>query len=154
MDMKLIIAPKLRYLITRLLIGLVLLSNLECATVFLTHPQQYNQAYELTGLPGEAAIRGFAILFFMWNIPYVFALIQPANNFLSLIEANLMQLTGLIGESWLITQIPMQHSLLRSSITRFIIFDGIGLLILFIAAMFIIPLKKQMIQNNSNKSNK
>ena len=143
MDMKLIIAPKLRYLVSRFLIGLVLLSNIECATVFLIHPEQFNQAYELSGIPGEAAIRGFAILFFMWNIPYVFALARPAKNFLSLIEANLMQLTGLIGESWLITQIPMEHTLLRSSITRFITFDGIGLILLFAAALFIFPLKKQ-----------
>jgi uncharacterized membrane protein YjfL (UPF0719 family) len=143
--MKLMITPKLRYLLSRLLIGLVLLSNLECAVVFLIHPEQFNNAYELSGIPGEAAIRGFAILFIMWNIPYVFALVQPVKNFLSLIEANLMQLAGLIGESWLITQIPLEHGLLQSSITRFIIFDGIGLILLFAAFCFIRPVKKQKI---------
>ena len=149
--MKLIITPKLRYLITRFLIGLVLLSNLQCATVFLIHPEQFNKAYELSGLPGEAAIRGFAILFFMWNIPYIFALIQPAKNFLSLIEANLMQLTGLIGESWLITQIPLEHPLLRSSVTRFIIFDGIGLVLLLAALLLISPLKYQLRINTAQQ---
>jgi hypothetical protein len=140
--MKLIIAPKLRTLITRLLIGIVLLSNLECASVFLIYPEQYNQAYELAGLPGEAAIRGFAILFIMWNIPYFFALAHPLKNHLSLIEANLMQFCGLIGESWLITQIPLEHQILRNSISRFILFDGIGLLFLFTALLLISPLKK------------
>ena len=149
--MKLIIAPKLRNFTTRLLIGLVLLSNLECAIVFLIHPEQFNQAYELSGLPGEAAIRGFAILFFMWNIPYIFALIQPAKNFLSLIEANLMQLTGLIGESWLLFQIPMKHTLLRGSITRFIIFDGIGLVLLIAAAAIIFPVKNQINLNTTQQ---
>ena len=147
--MKLIIAPNLRYLITRILIGLVLFSNLECAAVFFIHPEQFNHAYELAGLPGEAAIRGFAILFFMWNVPYIFALIQPVKNHLSLIEANLMQFSGLIGESWLITQIPLNHAVLRNSISRFILFDGIGLLLLVIALLIIHPLqKKSSFQNN------
>ena len=141
MDMKLIIAPKLRCLITQFLVGLVLLSNLQCAVAFLFHPERFNQAYELSGLPGEAAIRGFAILFLMWNIPYIFALVQPTKNFLSLIEANLMQFTGLIGESWLITQIPLKHTLLRSSVTRFIIFDCIGLISL-LAALGLVILQK------------
>lgn len=145
--MKLIITPKLRCLLSRLLIGLVLLSNLECAAVFLIHPEQFTYAYELSGIPGEAAIRGFAILFIMWNIPYIFALAQPLKNYLSLIEANLMQFAGLIGESWLITQIPLPHELLRSSIARFIIFDGIGLILLFAAFSFIRPVKRQQIKN-------
>ncbi|MBI9049334.1 MAG: hypothetical protein JEZ00_07940 [Anaerolineaceae bacterium] len=147
--MKPINVPKIRCLISRFLIGLVLVSNLESAFAFFLKPELFNSAYELSGIPGQAAIRGFAILFFMWNIPYVFALIHPLKNHLSLIEAILMQFVGLIGESWLITQIPLQHSLLRSSIYRFIIFDGAGLLLLFLAAGVIVPLTKRFRPANS-----
>ena len=120
-------------LVSRILIGLVVFSNLQCAIYFLIFPANFAPAYELAGIPGQAAIRGYAILFCMWNIPYIFAIIHPVTYRISLLESNLMQFTGLIGESWLITQIPLQYAILRNSIFRFIFFDGAGLVCLLIA---------------------
>jgi hypothetical protein len=137
------LSPPFRIWIARFLIGLVVFFNLESAIAFLTHPDAYTSSYELSGIPGEAAIRGFAILFCMWNIPYLFALWHPIKHPLSLWESILMQGTGLVGETWLVSQIPMKFGLLRNSVFRFIIFDGAGLLILFIALVIIIPLWKK-----------
>lgn len=139
--------PRTPVWIGRILIGLVIFSNLQCAVYFLVHPEYFAPAYELSGIPGEAAIRGFAILFCMWNIPYLFAVAHPIRHRTSLIESNLMQFTGLLGESWLVTQIPLQYAVLRNSIFRFIIFDGAGLLLLFLALVMTRGLTRPTVKN-------
>ncbi len=141
--MKPFLSPPAKLWIARFLIGLVVIFNLQSALAFFLHPGSYTTAYELTGLPGEAAIRGFAILFCMWNIPYLFALWHPLKYRISLVESIIMQAIGLVGESWLVSQIPISHALLRSSIFRFIIFDGTGLFFLLIALGMIISLWKK-----------
>jgi len=135
--------PTIRIWIARFLIGLVVFFNLESATAFLLHPGTYTTAYQLTGIPGEAAIRGFAILFCMWNIPYLFALWHPLKYRISVWESILMQGTGLLGESWLVSQIPIKYAQLRSSIYRFILFDGAGFLFLFFALCIMLSLWKK-----------
>jgi hypothetical protein len=123
--------------IGRFLIGLVLGINLHCAISFIINPQRYLIAYELVGSPGEAAIRGFGILFLMWNIPYIFALINPIKNWISLIEAIIMQAVGIFGEAFILINIPPQHLLLNISIQRFLIFDTAGLICLVSAALIL-----------------
>jgi hypothetical protein len=135
-----------RIWIARSLIGLVVFVNLESAVAFLSHPGSYTAAYELAGIPGDAAIRGFAILFCMWNIPYLFALWHPIKYQVSLWESILMQATGLIGESWLVSQISSSHKLLHNSILRFITFDSAGLLVLLLALGITISLWKKTIR--------
>lgn len=108
--------------------------NIQAGFDFYFHPQKYSYAYELIGTPGNIAISGFGLLFLMWNIPYAFALWNPIKNWISLIQAVLMQLIGCVGEIALIFQIPEnQYLLLRSSMLRFILFDSVGLLLLLIA---------------------
>ncbi len=141
--MKLHLSPPYRIWIVRFLIGLVVFFNLESAIAFLIHPDVYTSSYELSGIPGDAAIRGFAILFCMWNVPYLFAFWHPIKYHISLWESVLMQATGLLGESWLVSQIPTEFGLLRNSIFRFIIFDGAGLLLLLIALSLMISLRKK-----------
>ena len=119
--------------IARMLIAIVIVWNLQSAFVFIFFPSRFVQAYELSGAAGEAAIRGFGILFLMWNVPYLFALKDPVRYQLALTFALLMQSIGLIGESYILSTVPVEHVLLRNSILRFIIFDGIGLLLLAIA---------------------
>ncbi len=119
--------------LARLAIGLVVGWNLECAVSFLTHPQHFAPSFELDGIGGEAAVRGVGILFVMWNIPYLVALWHPLRHRLSLCEAWGMQLAGLLGETWLLTTLPVGHLLLRTSIQRFIWFDAAGLLALTVA---------------------
>lgn len=119
--------------IARLLIGIVIAWNLQSAFVFIFYPSRFVQAYELSGVAGEAAIRGFGILFLMWNVPYLFALKDPVRYQLALTFALLMQSIGLVGESYILSTVAVEHVLLRNSILRFITFDGTGLFLLVIA---------------------
>jgi hypothetical protein len=131
-----------RLFLPRLLIFLVLAMNLQCALAYIFNPLPYVAPFELSGEPGRAAVVGIGILFVMWQVPYVFALIHPERNRRSLLEAILMQAIGLVGESLLLRSIPLAHTALRASILRFIIFDAGGLLILLTAAVFIFRIKK------------
>jgi hypothetical protein len=117
----------------RLLIGFVTAWNLQAAFAFIFSPGGFVRAYELSGVPGEAAIRGFGLLFLMWNIPYIFALVDPFRYRLALTLSLLMQLTGLIGETFIYFTLPAGHAVLGGSILRFIIFDGAGLVLLALA---------------------
>ncbi len=117
----------------RLLIGVVTAWNLQAAFVFILSPSGIVHAYELSGAAGEAAIRGFGVLFLMWNVPYLFAVKDPIRHQLALTFALLMQGIGLIGESYIFSTLTAEHIQLRNSILRFIIFDGIGLVLLVIA---------------------
>jgi len=110
----------------RVLIAIVVAWNLECALVFLLNPGVFAPGFELTGIPGEAAVRGFAVLFIMWNIPYLVALWQPVRQRVSLREALVMQTVGVIGESLILLSIPNDHTMLHVSLLRFIVFDAAG----------------------------
>ena len=126
----------LRLWAARLLIAVVVAWNLECALVFLLTPGAFAPGFELTGIPGEAAVRGFAVLFVMWNIPYLVALWHPQRNRPSLWEALAMQVAGVIGESLILFSIPAGHPVLHSSLARFITFDAVGVAVL-IGAMLL-----------------
>jgi hypothetical protein len=122
-----------RIWIVRLLIGFVTAWNLQAAFAFIFTPSGFARAYELSDIPGEAAIRGFGVLFLMWNVPYLFALKDPIRYSQALTFALLMQFIGLIGEIYIYFTLPTGHSVLESSILRFIIFDGAGLALLAMA---------------------
>lgn len=128
---------KLRLRIAQFLIFVVLAINTYCAVDFVVRPNLYMGAYELSGEVGRVVMIGYGILFLMWQVPYFFALAQPIAHRTSLIQAILMQTIGLIGESFLLRSIPLEHVLLRGSILRFIIFDGGGLVLLILAAVLI-----------------
>ncbi len=123
----------IRIWIARLLIGIVTAWNLQAAFAFIFSPNRFVSAYELSGIPGEAAIRGFGVLFLMWSVPYLFALKDPIRYQLALTLALLMQLTGLIGETYIYFTLPAVHAILGSSILRFIAFDGAGVVLLAVA---------------------
>lgn len=78
-------------------------------------------------------IQGFGLLFVMWTIPYLVALLDPIKHSASLLEAVLMQAIGVIGESLLLMNVPKTYIHLHASVIRFIIFDGGGLVLLLIA---------------------
>jgi len=118
----------------RLLIAVVAVWNLQCALVFLLTPGVFTAGFELTGLPGQTALRGIAVLFIMWNIPYLVALWHPHRHRISLWEALAMQAAGVIGESAIFFTLPGGHAVLHSSLLRFILFDFSGLVALGISA--------------------
>jgi hypothetical protein len=123
--------------VARLLIALVVFFNLQAALAFLLNPEAYTPGFELSGIAGMAALRGIAVLFIMWNIPYLVALSEPRRNRRSLFEALAMQAVGLIGESTILFTLPAGNALLHTSILRFVEFDLGGLVALGLAAVMI-----------------
>lgn len=123
----------MRLWLVRLLIGVVLAWNVQAGTVFIISPVSFVRAYELSGIPGEAAVRGFGVFFLMWNVPYLYAFIDPVRFRLGLVFALWMQFIGLLGESYIYFTLSADHATLRASILRFILFDGAGLLLLALA---------------------
>jgi hypothetical protein len=119
--------------LARLLIGIVFAWNVQAALAFLLWPASFAWAYELSGVPGEAAIRGVGVLFLMWNVPYLPALWHPVRYRLALILAMAMQFVGLVGESLILISLPSGHITLGTSVLRFILFDAAGLVLLVIA---------------------
>ena len=108
-------------------------------------PQGYAGGFELAGAPGDAMIQGMGLLFLMWNVPYIFALIQPLKRLISLIEALIMQGIGAVGETLLLLALKGEHPQLHASVQRFIIFDGAGVLLLLSALLLVLSLRKQTI---------
>jgi len=119
--------------ISRLLIGTVVFINLMASIEFMAQPRAYAPGFELEGEAGAAMIQGMGLLFLMWNVPYVVALLHPAKHFLSLIESVVMQAIGVVGESALLLALPGSHPQIQSSVIRFIMFDGGGLIFLLAA---------------------
>ena len=75
------------------------------------------------------------VLFLMWNVPYAVALWHPVRHRVSLYEAIAMQTIGLIGESLILWSLGGAHPVAAGSVTRFIAFDGVGLIALSAAAL-------------------
>lgn len=128
-----------RLWLARALIGAVLFFNVQSALAFLLSPETYAPGMELGGAPGQAAVRGFGVLFLMWSVPYVVALSDPVRHRISLYEAVAMQAIGLLGESLIFASLPVAHAATRGAITRFIAFDAAGLLALLLAAWLTRP---------------
>ena len=64
------------------MIALVIAWNLQAALAFLINPAAFAPAFELVDIPGAAAVRGIAVLFIMWNVPYFVACWQPVRQLL------------------------------------------------------------------------
>ncbi|KAF0110178.1 MAG: hypothetical protein FD147_1799, partial [Chloroflexi bacterium] len=95
--------------VARVLIGIVTFLNLQAAATFLFNPADYAPAFELNGAPGVAMVRGVGLLFIMWNIPYLVALINPIRHFVSFVEAVIMQAIGVLGESTILWSLQGDH---------------------------------------------
>lgn len=122
-----------RLWLARVCIGLVLGFNLQCALLFITLPAAYAPAFELTGGVGVAVIRSIGVLFLMWNVPYAFATWHPLRYATAHVEAILMQAIGVLGEALIWLGLPPGHAVLQDSLERFLLFDGAGLFLLFLA---------------------
>jgi hypothetical protein len=119
--------------IGRVLIAAVILWNVQCAIAFLAAPGTYTPGFELGGPASEAVVRGMGVLFLMWNVPYVVAMLHPVRHRTSLYEAVAMQAIGLAGESLLLWTLGGEHPVVSSTVLRFIAFDGAGLVALLLA---------------------
>ena len=130
-------ASRLQIWLARVCIGLVFFFNVQCAIVFLVAPAGYAPSFEMAGTVGEGMVRGMGLLFLMWNVPYAVALWNPLRWRWSLLEAVVMQAIGFFGETALLFTVSPDHTILRSSVERFMLFDGSGLVLLLLAAWLI-----------------
>ena len=127
--------------ISRALIFIVLTDNLQAAIQFIFTPEKFAPAFDMLGPAGLVAMISIGILFLMWCVPYVFAAVHPIRYRISLIEACIMQSVGLIGEAILLWNLPSGLDMTPASIQRFIIFDGVGLILLLTALFLTIHMK-------------
>lgn len=129
-----------------ILIGIVFIFNIQAGIDFYFNPGKYSAAYELSGIPGDISVAGVGLLFIMWNVPYAFALWNPVKNTISLVQATIMQLLGVIGETALLYRFSAQDfPYLSNSIKRFIYFDSAGLILLLLAGFLIYRNKKNSV---------
>ena len=63
--------------LARLALGVVFVFNVNCALAFIARPAAYAPGFEVSGIPGEALVRGVGILFLMWNVTYPLAIWNP-----------------------------------------------------------------------------
>ncbi len=125
----------------RICFCVVFLLNIQCALGFALFPGDYVASYQLEGPAGLAAIRGIGVAFLMWNATYPVFIVAPRKFKVLGWVVIVQQVVGLVGESFILVSIASMSGmeLLRSSILRFIIFDGAGLVIMVIS--FIVLLK-------------
>ena len=131
--------------IVRVLIGIVVFFNLDAAFSFMFVPNAYAPGFELSGVPGQVIIQGMGLLFLMWNVPYIIAMLDPGRYFTSLIEAVIMQAIGVFGESILLILMPGDHAMIKASTERFIVFDAGGLILLVIGFIITLRLRKKLL---------
>ena len=123
---------EIRIYMARAALTAVLVANMSAAIPYVFRPADYVAAYELTGAPGEVVVRGFGLLFLMWAVPFVPAILHPTRNRVAFACVLAMQVIGLIGESLMLAALPAGHDALRATGLRFIAFDGIGFILLLI----------------------
>ena len=122
-------------------LALVLAWNLQAALAFILAPDAHAPGFEVGGVPGRVIVRGFGILFLMWNVPYVAALVHPLRHIVPFACAVVAQFIGLAGETWMAVTLPPDHEALRATGLRFIAFDGAGFVLLAIAFALIFRLR-------------
>ena len=119
--------------IARVALSAVLLANLSAAIPYLARPADYVATFELSGAPGEVAVRGFGLLFLMWAVPFIPAIVHPVRYRIAFACVLAMQVVGLLGESLMLVGLAAGHAALHAMGLRFIAFDGAGLGILLMA---------------------
>jgi hypothetical protein len=132
--------------ICRILIGLVLVDNLQAAVLFMVAPNRFVASFDLAGPAGRIAIQSIGILFLMWCVPYFFATLHPIRYRISHIEACIMQVIAVLLDWLLLQSLPEELTFTPASLGRFILFDLTGLILLLFAlwlSLRISPWKKQ-----------
>ena len=119
--------------LARAAVGLVFFFNVTCAIPFITWPARYAPGFEVSGVPGQALVRGMGILFLMWNATYPPVLVRPEHNRTLFLVILAQQAIGLAGETWMWVTLPAGHTALRATGLRFIVFDGAWLVAIGLA---------------------
>ena len=106
--------------------------NMYCIIHFIFLPENFIGAYELSGVPGIAALQGIGVAFLMWNVTYPPVIWRPDKHRVLFAVVIAQQIVGLVGESFILLSLPGGYDLLSFNIMRFIIFDAAGLVLLTI----------------------
>ena len=131
-------SPRAAVIATRVAFALVFAINVQCALSFVLWPDAYAASYELSGVPGAAAVQGLGVAFLMWNATYPPVIANP-RRFRALFAVLLVQqVVGLTGESWILLSLPVGHAALAASIIRFIAFDAAGLMLMAAALSWLV----------------
>ena len=112
--------------LVRLALAVVFCLNVSCALAFIARPAAYASGFEVSGVPGEALIRGMGILFLMWNVTYPLAIWNPRRYRWLVLVIIVQQAIGLAGETWMLVTLPPGHATLAATGYRFAAFDGGG----------------------------
>ena len=128
----------------RAALALVLAWNLQAALAFILSPDVHTAGFEVGGVGGEVIVRGFGILFLMWNVPYVAALVHPLRQIVPFACAVVAQFIGLTGEAWMIFTLPPGHDALRATGLRFVAFDGAGFGLLMVTFVLVFRLRQRV----------
>ena len=125
--------------VVRVCFTVVFVWNVLCAFQFLVAPASFVGAYQLSGVAGEAAVRGMGVVFLMWNATYPAFLVNPVRfKVLGWVIAA-QQLIGCVGEAFILVMLPApDFELLAASIQRFLIFDAAGLVLMVLSGAFFI----------------
>ncbi len=104
--------------------------NLSAAIPFTLAPARYAPAFEVSGVGGEALVRGMGILFLMWQVPFLPVIWDPRRHRACFRVILAMQAIGLAGEVWMLATLAPGHAALRATGMRFVAFDAAGLALL------------------------
>lgn len=115
---------------SRCAVGFVLAVNIACALSFIFKPEAYSAGFEISGLPGKVVIQAFGILFLMWNATYPPVVAHPDTQRTLFAVILIQQAIGIVGETWIWLTLPSGHSALHATGLRFILFDGIGFVVM------------------------
>ena len=133
-------------IVVRVAFAAVFAMNVQCALSFVLMPEQYVGGFMLedAGQVGDAAVAGLGVAFLMWNATYPAFIVAPARFRVLGWVILAQQLIGLVGELCLYCGLGSGHEVLRASILRFVVFDGVGLVLMAAAfAWFLVVFKKK-----------
>lgn len=127
--------------ICRICFAFVFIVNVQCALHYVISPADYVGGFQLSGVEGEAAVRGLGIAFLMWNTTYPAFIANPERFKVLGWVILVQQLIGLVGESILFATLPAGYSSLAGSIQSFITFDATGFFLMLVSFFLLLKLR-------------
>jgi len=119
----------------RIAVALVFIINIQSALQFIFTPERFMASYalDIAGVSGMVALQGLGVAFLMWNATYPLVIVHPWRFRIIYAIVLIQQALGLIGETGILLSRHRLPEILTSSILRFIVFDGTGLVLMLAA---------------------